>query len=119
MKKLLFILFLFTFTFSFAQQTEKNSNVVSKTQQQVSISSISASPNPFSSETIIHFTSNKAQPVEFTVKNLLGKTVSKTTIDAIIGINTIPFKRNDLSKGMYVYSLQTDTEIISKRLVIR
>ena len=55
----------------------------------------------------------------FTVKNLLGTTVYEEQIDANLGNNTIAFNRNSLTKGMYIYSLQTDVEIVSKRLIIK
>jgi hypothetical protein len=119
MKKLLLIPFLLVCTFLFGQQTNESSAATSKNEFVASIFSVSASPNPFTTETTIHFTSNKNQAVFYIVKNLLGKTVFQSKVDAKIGLNSLLFERNDLSKGMYVYSLQTDTEIISKRLVIR
>ena len=118
MKKLLFITFLLFFTFSFAQQNEINGDS-DNTKPPTTISSMSAYPNPFSVKTQVSFRSTKEQIVEFTVKNLLGKTVYGEKINAKVGFNTIPFYRNNITKGMYIYSLQTDTELISKRLVIR
>ncbi|NLP58185.1 T9SS type A sorting domain-containing protein [Lutibacter sp. B1] len=118
MKKLLLITFLLLFTYSFAQQKEKNIQA-DDTKPPVTLSSISAYPNPFSVNTSINFNSTKVQHIEFTVKNLLGKTVYKELINSKSGYNTIQFNRNDLSKGMYIYTLQTESEIVSKRLVIR
>ena len=119
MKKLLLIISLLFYTFSFAQQTEKSNLVINKKEPQATLSSISAYPNPFNIATKIKFQSSKIQLVEFTVKNLLGKTVYLKPVNAKIGYNTIFFNRSDLTKGMYIYSLQTKNEIISKRLVIR
>ncbi|WP_298264460.1 T9SS type A sorting domain-containing protein [uncultured Lutibacter sp.] len=119
MKKLLLITFLCIFSFSFAQQNgEKNTAVIQK-EPPTTLSSISAYPNPFNVRTRINFKSSQSQIIEFTVKNLLGKTVYFKKINAKIGYNSIEFERDDLRKGMYIYSLQTDSEIISKRLVIR
>lgn len=117
MKKLLLITFLLFFSFSFAQQSEKNN--VGQNIPQVTLFSVSAYPNPFISDTNINFKSVKAQIIVFTVKNLLGTTVYEEQINASIGNNTIAFNRNSLTKGMYIYSLQTDVEIVSKRLVIK
>jgi len=119
MKKLLLIIFLLTFTFSFAQQNENARAVVNQKAQPVTLFEIAAYPNPFNIKTKISFKSSKTQTVEFTVKNLLGKTVYLEKFEAKNGLNSIEFDRGDLSKGMYIYSLQTDTEIASKRLVIR
>ncbi len=117
MKKLLLITFLLFFSFTFGQQSEKN-NVVQNIPQ-VTILSVSAYPNPFISDTNINFRSVKAQTIMFTVKNLLGTTVYEEQINASLGNNTITFNRNSLTKGMYIYSLQSDVEIISKRLIIK
>ena len=119
MKKLLLITFLLFFSFTFAQQSEKNNVDPSKNIPQVTLLSVSAYPNPFISDTNINFRSVKAQTIVFSVKNLLGTTVYEEQIDASSGNNTIAFNRNNLTKGMYIYSLQTDVEIVSKRLVIK
>jgi len=119
MKKLLLITFLLFYSFSFAQQNEKENIVIKKSEPQSTLSSVSAYPNPFNVATKINFKSTKVQKVEFTVKNLLGKTVYSELINAKIGNNTIPFNRYNLTKGMYIYNLHTKNDIISKRLVIR
>lgn len=121
MKKLLLLTFLFLlfFSFSFAQQSEKNNVYPDKNIPQVTLLSVSAYPNPFISDTSINFRSVKVQTIVFTVKNLLGTTVYEEKIEAASGNNTIAFNRNSLTKGMYIYSLQTDVEIVSKRLVIK
>ncbi|WP_372744727.1 T9SS type A sorting domain-containing protein [Lutibacter sp.] len=118
MKKLLIILLLFCSSFGFAQQTTNNA-ALNKNQNIETISVLSASPNPLSIKTQISFVSNKGQLIEFSVKNLLGKTVYNERIEVSVGNNSIQFNRNNLPQGMYIYSLQTDTEIISKRLVIK
>lgn len=119
MKKLLLLTFLLTFTFSFAQQNTRDMLAVNKNTPSISLTSISAAPNPFSTNTRITFKSSKSQLIKFTVKSLLGKTVYITQINAKNGLNSIPFNRNDIIKGMYIYTLQSDSEIVSKRLVIR
>ncbi|UMB55311.1 T9SS type A sorting domain-containing protein [Lutibacter sp. A64] len=119
MKKLLLIIFLLTFTFSYTQ--EKDSHAIIKKNEPISTTllAVTASPNPLTTRTRIKFTSTKNQLVEFTVKNLVGKTVYLEKVNAKRGTNTFQFNRNNLNNGMYIYSLQSDSEIISKRLVIR
>ena len=119
MKKLLFITFLFMLTFTFAQQNESINSVVRNENPPATLSAVSAYPNPLSVKTRINFSSTKNQVVEFTVKNLLGKTVYLEQVNTKKGMNSIHFNRNNITKGMYIYSLKTETEIVSKRLVIR
>ncbi|MBL4745226.1 MAG: T9SS type A sorting domain-containing protein [Flavobacteriaceae bacterium] len=119
MKKLLFItLLLFLSSPVIAQQHTWGSKVV-KNVAPKTLTVVTAYPNPFSTETRVNFNSTVRQTVTFTVKNLLGNTVYMERINAKKGRNYVPFKRDNLQNGMYIYSLQTDTEIVSKRLVIR
>lgn len=119
MKKLLFITFLLFTTLLFAQQNGNNNYVIKKNKTIVTLTSISASPNPFNIKTNIRFQSTNSQLIEFSVKNLLGKKIHSQHIEAEKGLNNIIFEKNDLIKGMYIYTLQSGTEIASKRLVIQ
>ncbi|PHR74085.1 MAG: hypothetical protein COA67_01600 [Lutibacter sp.] len=114
MKKLLLIALLFIYASSFAQQTKIVGDANQKT-----ISKVIANPNPFTNSTDISFYNKKSQKVILTIKNLLGKTVSTFTVNSKKGNNSIPFYRDGLNSGIYIYSIQTDEEIISKRLIIR
>jgi len=114
MKKLLLIAILFISIVAFAQQTKVVDNANQKT-----ILKVTSSPNPFTNSTQITFYNKKDQKVILTVKNLLGKTVYTLILNSRKGNNSIPFYRDDLVSGIYIYSIQTDEEIISKRLIIR
>jgi len=117
MKKLLLIILLGCTGFSFAQQ--KYRTITSKNQVIKTISNITAYPNPFSVKTQISFRSSSDQTINLAVKNLLGKTIYNQTTKVKKGFNSLKFNRNNLAKGMYIYSLQTNHEVISKRLIIR
>lgn len=119
MKKLLLISFLLFITFSFAQQNSRVKDTSVKNNPVVTLSQVTAYPNPFAIKTGVHFKSTVDQNVKFTVKNLLGKVVYYENVIAKKGSNKILFERNSLQKGMYIYSIQTDSETISKRLVIK
>ncbi|MCF6279081.1 MAG: T9SS type A sorting domain-containing protein [Flavobacteriaceae bacterium] len=114
MKKILFITLLFIYVSAFAQQTQEKNAVNQKT-----ILKVTSSPNPFTDYTQIYFYNKKDQKVLLIVKNLLGKTVYTYRFNSKKGNNSIPFYRDGLVSGIYIYSIQTDEEIISKRLVIR
>ena len=117
MKKILFILFISISTLCFSQQ--KNKSDLSSYRQGKTIISLTAYPNPLTTKTQISFNINKNQNVIVKVKNFLGKTVFKKEYKAIKGKNTIPFYKDNLESAMYIYSVQTNSEIISKRLVIK
>jgi hypothetical protein len=118
MKKILLITFLLAFTFGFAQQNNKSTAVIKNTPT-ITITSVSASPNPLITNTRITFKSSKNQLIHFSVKSLLGKTIFQEQLNSNSGINTIYFERNNIPKGMYIYTFQSETEVISKRLVIK
>ena len=123
MKKIRFIIIFLTTTFVFgianSTSLKLDNRYVQLSQTQPTLSDIIASPNPFSVKTTITFTSIKDQEVTFTVKNLLGKTVFSEKLNVQKGDNQFDFYKNDLNPGMYLYSLQTTNEVISKRLVIK
>ncbi|MCI2230119.1 T9SS type A sorting domain-containing protein [Polaribacter sp. MSW13] len=104
-KKILFILLLFFITIGFSQEK--------------SIDKLSAAPNPFNNSTKITFNSNSNSTIILSIKNVLGKTVIKKMYKTKTGKNSIPFYKENLSKGMYIYSIQDKKKVISKRFVIR
>ncbi|MEQ6124723.1 T9SS type A sorting domain-containing protein [Pseudotenacibaculum sp. MALMAid0570] len=103
-KKVLFTLFLFTATLAFSQK---------------SLTKLSAVPNPFVTETKINFNSDSNQTIVLNIKNVLGKTVYSRRFKIKKGKNSIPFSRNDLRSGMYIYTIQNSKELVSKRFVIK
>ena len=104
-KKLLFILLLLISFIGFSQEKP--------------LESLSAAPNPFTNTTQIVFSSSFDSSIQFTVINILGTTVFKKTYKTKVGKNIIPFYKNDLAPGMYIYSIQYSNSIISKRFVIK
>ncbi len=116
-KKLLLFIFLVTISSTvFSQQKESNAIVVDSTMV---IKNIVASPNPFSVTTKIKFHTDSVYEIEFSVKDLIGNTVYFKKYNTKIGLNTISFYRDKLSSGIYIYSIKTNTEIISKRIVLK
>jgi len=103
-KKVLFILFLLITTVGFSQK---------------SITKLSAAPNPFVTETKITFHSKTDQTVTLNVKNILGRTVYTKKHKIKKGINSIPFSKDDLRSGMYIYAIQNNKQLVSKRFVIK
>ena len=104
-KKLLFILLLLVSFIGFSQEK--------------TVRNLASAPNPFTNTTQITFTSSLNASVELTVRNIIGKTVFKKKYKTKIGKNTIPFYKNNLATGMYIYSIQHHNKIISKRFIIK
>lgn len=116
-KKLLLIIFLVTISSTVYSQQDESIEV---SQDSVTlIKNIVASPNPFSVTTKIKFEALAALEIEFSVKDLIGNVVYLEKYTTFIGDNTIPFYRDKLDSGIYIYSIKTNTEIISKRIVIK
>lgn len=86
---------------------------------QKSLSKVTAAPNPFVNNTTISIESTIDQTVLFSVRNVIGKTVYRKEVVLKKGKNNVPFSKNDLQNGMYIYAIQNSTELISKRLVIK
>lgn len=103
-KKILFTLFLFTATLAFSQKT---------------LTKLSAAPNPFVNQTKIKFESNSDQTIVLIVKNVLGRTVYNKKHKVKKGKNSIPFSKDRLKSGMYIYAIRNNKELISKRFVIK
>lgn len=103
-KKVLLLLFLFSATVGFSQK---------------SLTKLSAVPNPFVNETKIHFVSDSNQTIILTIKNVLGKKVYSKKFKVTKGKNSIPFSKDDLRSGMYIYMIQNNRELVSKRFVIK
>lgn len=87
--------------------------------QEKSIKNLVVSPNPFSNETTFYFKSDTSEEIILTIKNVLGKTVFHKAYQINIGKNELPFYRNNLKSGMYIYAIQTKKQVISKRFVIK
>ncbi len=115
-KLLLFILLVTLSSTVFSQQYEKN-NITHDSV--MIIKKIVASPNPFSVTTKIKFHAMAVFEIEFSVKDLIGNVVYFQKYTTKTGANTIPFYRDKLDSGIYIYSIKTNTEITSKRIVIK
>lgn len=117
MIKKLLLLLIVTLSFSaFAQQSSEAS--IDKSASLV-IKNVVASPNPFSVTTKVKFFAGAKFNVEFSVKDLIGNVVYRKKYTTKKGTNYIPFYKGKLDSGVYIYSIKTRKEIISKRIVIK
>ncbi len=76
-------------------------------------------PNPFNPTTTIKFNLAEPQKVKLTVYSLLGEEV-KVLIDEYksSGTHSIVFNANDLSSGVYIYTIVAGNRTASKKLIL-
>ncbi len=76
------------------------------------------SPNPFSKNTTIVFTSPNSEKYNFTVLNVIGEKVFEKVVNASMGENKIDFSAGELPSGIYMYKLGNNEQAITKRMII-
>jgi hypothetical protein len=76
-------------------------------------------PNPFNPSTTISYALPKAEMVTIRVYNILGQVV-KTLVNQnqSAGAHTISFKANDLTSGIYFYSIQAGSFNEVKKMML-
>ncbi len=79
---------------------------------------VKASPNPFSSETVITVESLIPGEFNFEVFNILGKRVHAREVRMAVGENQIVFDGSELPSGSYFYSIGNVNGRISRPIVI-
>lgn len=75
-------------------------------------------PNPFSNQTAIHFFMIESGEVKLEVHNILGKLVHSTTVSASPGTNEYMFNGENLSNGMYFYTIRYRNFSETKRMIL-
>ena len=76
-------------------------------------------PNPVVNNAKIQFISGTPEAVTFKVYNLLGEEVDSKTIHSQRGVNTINVNTTSYSEGMYLYSINNGSEILTKRMIVK
>ena len=120
LRKILFTLFFILSSVIYSQDTSSgynNNNDVDNINK--TIIDVKASINPMVSHTNIIFESTKKQNIIIKLYSLTKGIVLNRYIKAKIGQNSFLLSRENLKAGMYIYSIQNEKELISKRLVIR
>jgi hypothetical protein len=83
-----------------------------------SLSSISVSPNPFSNQTIVSFSSLSSGLISERITDLLGNCVYRKTIEVMAGQNSFSVERDNLAPGLYFYSISDGPSTFTARIVI-
>jgi flagellar hook assembly protein FlgD len=81
-------------------------------------------PNPFNSETTIQFTLPNSSYVNIDIYSLDGRLVIQLINDNYSpGAHTVIWNGTDqlsreIASGVYIYKLQTDKQIVSKKMIL-
>ena len=76
-------------------------------------------PNPFNPDTKILFSIESNSKVELILFNVLGQEVRKIVNKEMKkGFHSVNLKANDLNSGVYYYTLKTDNEKITKKMLL-
>ena len=76
-------------------------------------------PNPFNPSTSISFSLTEAQHVRLTVSDLIGRRIA-VLADGVqaAGNYTVTFDADGLPSGVYIYRLETKSELLTRRMII-
>ncbi len=75
-------------------------------------------PNPFNPITVIPFTMKAAGAATLTIYDMLGRAVSRQTIQARLGRNEYQFEGSELGSGVYIYQLQANGFVQTKKMML-
>ena len=75
-------------------------------------------PNPTNGNTTIQFIAGNQELIDFSITNLLGDVVLKKAINAKRGVNTLDINNDNLSSGVYLYSISNGKNMLTKRMII-
>ena len=76
-------------------------------------------PNPAVNNAKIQFISGTPETVTFKVYNLLGEEIESQLINSQRGVNTINLNTTSYTQGMYLYSINNGSEILTKRMIVK
>jgi hypothetical protein len=102
------------FNGTFAYSDEVNAEVTSPAQFELAQNY----PNPFNPATTIRFALSESGNIKLTVYNLVGEQVA-VLVDGFKekGVHTINFNASELNSGVYVYKIETNGFVQSRKMI--
>ena len=75
-------------------------------------------PNPSLGSTTIKFNSPANEKIIFKTYNLLGEEIESRQISSSSGVNTIELNTSAYSEGIYLYSINNGSQLLTKRMIV-
>ncbi|MDC0249622.1 T9SS type A sorting domain-containing protein [Flavobacteriales bacterium] len=76
-------------------------------------------PNPVYNNVSIQFISGISKEIVLNIYNLLGEEVESHIIFSRIGANTIDINTSSYSEGIFLYTINNGSQILTKRMVVK
>lgn len=89
----------------------------SSTDNISALSSLTLSPNPTSNTLVVDAYFDEAKTVMYKVVDMNGKIIESSTIEAVLGENTILLDVTRMDNGVYNLVLQSNEELMAKRFI--
>jgi len=86
--------------------TVNNSSVLGiETFDTTTLNIVQCSPNPFSNDVTVKFTTPETGNVDFYINDIYGRELYRSVVNAFSGINTINYSSDNLSAGSYYFTI--------------
>ncbi len=82
------------------------------------VGNMSAFPNPTNGKTTIRFESTVSDKFEFSVTDLLGRTIQTRPLSIQAGLNTFELDVTSFPNGVYIYNLTKGSRTVSNKLIV-
>jgi hypothetical protein len=106
-------------TMTFGHAVTSQEAGVTPTSAKVTLTLEQNYPNPFNPSTTISFTLTNATSVDLTVEDMMGREVAKVVSGRYgVGPHSVPFNAENLTSGVYRYTLHADGEVVSKTMTL-
>ena len=96
-----------------------NSTITESAIATEALTALSAFPNPTSGKAIINFNSDRSAKYSLKIVDMIGKVLISENLSVVAGYNTKEINLENVSKGIYMISVQTeDGNAQSLRLIV-
>lgn len=76
-------------------------------------------PNPFRDNTFINIEMKQSDKVNFSITNLLGQQIYNNNYTFAAGKQTIEFNGSNLAQGIYIYTITSNGQSTSRRMIVK
>jgi len=80
---------------------------------------VSNAPNPFSTKTVVNYTSKISGLVDFKVYNNVGALMHEEVLNSILGPNRFEFNATNLIDGVYFYTIGDEQSATPNKMIVK